>query len=105
METTLEDASRKRKRVYSSRHQLRRDMGAGLVSGSSTGYDKDFHCMICQRDVSMESRGAAEFFRHFFGKRHWQLDVVYRVQIDITVFNRLMDPMILSETQLAECRD
>ena len=71
-----------------------------FVSGSSTGSDKLFHCMICQRDVSMESRGAAEFARHFFGKRHWELDVAYRVQNNLPVFNRLMDPMELSEAQL-----
>ena len=71
-----------------------------FVSGSSTGSNKLFHCMICQRDVSMESRGAAEFARHFFGKRHWELDVTYRVQNNLPVFNRLMDPMELSEAQL-----
>ena len=75
-----------------------------FVSGSSTGSDKLFHCMICQRDVSMESRGAAEFSRHFFGKRHWQLDVTYRVQNGLPVYNRLMDPMTLSEVQVEEYR-
>ena len=111
MEMTLDSASRNRKRVYSPRHRLRRDMVTGhpifelFVSGSSTGSDKAFHCMICQRDVSMESRGAAEFSRHFFGKRHWQLDVAYRVRNDMPVYNRLMDPMILSESQVAEYRD
>ena len=108
---TLDSASRSRKRVYSPRNRLRRDMVTGhpifelFVSGSSTGSDKAFHCMICQRDVSMESRGAAEFSRHFFGKRHWQLDVAYRVRNDMPVYNRLMDPMILSESQVAEYRD
>ena len=75
------------------------------VSGSSTGSNKAFHCMICQRDVSIESRGAAEFSCYFFDKQHWQLDVTYWVQNDMPVVNRLMDPMILSETQLAEYRD
>ena len=110
MESTLEGAERGRKRVYSPRSRLRRDMVTGnpiyelFVSGSSTGSDKLFHCMICQRDVSMESRGAAEFSRHFFGKRHWQLDVTYRVQNGLPVYNRLMDPMTLSEVQLEEYR-
>ena len=35
-------------------------------------------------------------------KRHWQLDLTYRVQHDLPVFNRLMDPMELSETQVAD---
>ena len=101
MESTLEGATQGRKRAYSPRNRLRRDMVSGhpvfelFVSGSSTGSDKLFHCMICQRDVSMESRGPAEFARHFFGKRHWVLDVTYRVQNDMPVFNRLMDPVTL----------
>ena len=108
---TLDEASRSRKRVYSPRNRLRRDMVAGhlifelFVSGSSSGSDKAFHCMICQRDNSMESRGPAEFSRHFFGKRHWQLDVANRVRNDIPVLNRLMEHMVLSENQLSEYRN
>ena len=95
METTLEGADWNRKRVCNSRHRLQRDLVTGnpifelFVSGSSTGSDKLFHCMICQRDFFIESRGAAEFSRHFFGKQHWQLDVTYRVQNGLPVFNRL----------------
>ena len=101
---------RQRKRVYSMRKRLRRDMIGDnpiyqlFVSGSSTGCDKHFFCMICHRDVSMESRGALEFSQHFFGKRHWQLDVTYRVQNNLPVFNRLMDPMELTDTQLEDYR-
>ena len=111
MESTLEGATRGRKRAYSRRNRLRRDIVSGhpvfelFVSGSSTGSDKVFHCMICQREVSMESRGPGEFTRHFFGKRHWVLDVTHRVQNDMPVFNRLMDSIVLTETQLAEYRD
>ena len=111
MESTLEGATRGRKRAYSPRNRLRRDKVSGhsvfdlFVSGSSTGCDKSFHCMICQRDVSMESRCPADVTRHFFGKQHWVLDVTYRVQNDMPVFNRLMDPMVLTEAQLAEYRD
>ena len=111
MEMTLDDASRSRKRKYSPRNRLRRDMVTGnpifelFVSGSNTGSDKTFHCMLCQRDVSMESRGAAEFTRHFFGKRHWQLDVAYRVRNNMPIYNGLMDPMVPNESQLAEYRE
>ena len=38
----------------------------------------------------MESRGPAEIARNFFGKRHYVLDVTYRVQNDMPVLNRLM---------------
>ena len=41
----------------------------------------------------------------FFGKRHWQLDVTYRVQNGLPVYNRLMDPMVLSDAQLEEYRN
>ena len=71
-----------------------------FVSGCRTGSDKLFHCMICQRDVSMESRGRAEFARHFFGKRHWEMDVTYRVQNNLPILNRLMESMELSESQV-----
>ena len=53
----------------------------------------------------MESRGALEFSRHFFGKRHWQLDVTYRVQNNLPVFNRLMDPKELTDAQLEDYRN
>ena len=89
VEASLEEIlspQRQRKRVYSLQKRLRCDMIGDnpiyqlFVSGSSTGCDKHFFCMICHRDVSMESRGSLEFGRNFFGKRHWQLDVTYRVQ-------------------------
>ena len=108
VETSLEGIAlpqRQRRRVYSSRHRLRRNMFGDnpiyqlFVSGSSTGSDKLSFCKICHRDVSMESRMASKFARHFFGKRHWQLDVTYRVQHDLPVFNRLKDPLELSEAQ------
>ena len=116
VEANLEEISspqrqRKRKRVYGMRKRLRRDMIGDnpiyqlFVSGSSTGCDKHFFCMICHRDVSMESRGALEFSRHFFGKQHWQLDVTYRVQNNLPVFNRLMDPMELTDAQLEDYRN
>ena len=58
--------------------------------------------MICHRDVSVESRGAGEFGRPFFGKRHWLLDITYRVQNNLLTYNRLMDPMELSAAQVDE---
>ena len=56
--------------------------------------------MIGHRDVSMESQRAAEFTRHFFGKRYWDLDVTYCVQNNLPIFNCLMDPVELSEAQV-----
>ena len=106
VEASLDELSlpqRQLKRLYSLRKRLRRDMIGDnpifqlFVSGSSTGSDNYFFCMICHRDVSMESRGALEFRRHFFGKRHWQLDVMYRVQNNLSIFIRLMDPMELTD--------
>ena len=96
---------RQNKRVHSSRNRLRREMVRGhpvlelFVSGSSTGSDKLFFCTICHRDVSMDTQGAGELTHHFFGDRHWQADVTYRVHTGIARFNILMDPIELSETQ------
>ena len=111
VETSLEGVvapQHQRRGVNSSRNRLRRDMVGDnpiyqlFASGSNTGSDKLFFCKICHRDVSMESHGASEFSRHFFGKRHWQLDVTYRVQHDLPIFNRLMDPIELSEAQVSD---
>ena len=77
-----------------------------FVSATSTVLsDNAFFCTIYHRDVSIESRGAAEFGRHFYGDRHWQRDVTYRVQNGLTVFNRLMDPLVLSDAQLDDYRN
>ena len=69
-----------------------------FVSGASTGSEKHFFCTICHKDVSMETRGAGELVRPFSGRRHWQADVTYRVHQGLPVFNKLMDPLELSES-------
>ena len=77
VETCLENAgtSRPCTRSYSSRNRLRRDMLKGhpvselFVTGSSTGVATSFHCTICERDVSMETRGVGELGRQFMGVR------------------------------------
>ena len=110
VETRLENASvvRRRTRTYSARNRLRRDMVKGhpvfelFVTGSSTGVATSFYCTICERDVSMESRGVGELARHFLGVRHWNRDITYRVHHDMPVFNRLMDPIELSTAQRDE---
>ena len=95
-------------RKYSSRHHLRKDMVGNhpvfslFVSGASNWSASRFHCMICKRDVSMQSRGAREFFRHFSGDRHWSRDVAYRVHHGMPVFDQLMKPLELTSEQRAE---
>ena len=95
-------------RKSSSRHYLRKDMVGNhpvfslFVSGASNGSASRFHCMICKRDVSMQSRGAREFVRHFSGDRHWTRDVAYRVQHGMPVFDQLMKPLELTSEQRAE---
>ena len=111
MEHRLESVTssqRQKKRTYSSRNRLRRDIVRGhpvlehFVSGSSTGSEKHFFCTICHKDVSMETRGAGDLVRHFSGPRHWQTDVTYRVHQGLPVFNKLMDPLELSESQRSD---
>ena len=106
MEQCLEAAAptlRRPKRSYSSRH--RRDVVGNhpfyslFVSGSGVGSDEKLYCRICHRDVSMRSRGAGEFSRHFNEDRHWQADVKYRVREGLPVYNKLMDPLELSAEQ------
>ena len=67
-----------------------------FVSGSSSGSATSVHSMICRRDVSMQSRVAREFIRHFSSDRHWLRDVTYRVQHDLPVYNQLLDPLKLT---------
>ena len=52
----------------------------------------------------MRSHGAAEFVRHLGSKGHWSRDVTYRVHMELPVYNKLMEPMELSATQVAENR-
>ena len=73
-----------------------------FVSGSSTGVATRFHCMICRRDVSMQSHGDKEFTRHYSSDRHWERDVAYRVQNDTPTYDHQMEPMNLSTGQRDE---
>ena len=110
MESSLEAVALRESpvRKYSSRHHLRKDMVGNhpvfsvFVSGASNGSASRFHCMICKRDVSMQSRGAREFVRHFSRDRHWSRDVAYRVQHGMPVFDQLMKPLELTSEQRAE---
>ena len=92
---------------YSSRYHLRKDMVGDhpifslFVSGASNGSSSLFHCMICKRDVSMLSRGAKEFVRHYSGERHWSRDVAFRVQQGLPVFDQLMKPLELTSEERA----
>ena len=82
------------------RHHLRKDMVGD--SGASNGSALRFHCMICKRDVSMQSREAREFVRHFAGDHHWSRNVAYRVQHGMPVFDQLKKPLELTSEQSAE---
>ena len=109
MESSLESVALRGSPVkkYSSRHHLRKDMVGDhpiftlFVSGASNGSASRFHCMICKRDVSMLSRGAREFVRHYSGDRHWSRDVAYRVQQGLPVFDQLMKPLELTSKERA----
>ena len=110
MESSLEAVALRETPVkkYSSRHHLRKDMVGDhpifslFVSGASDGSATRFHCMICKRDVSMQSRGSREFIRHYSGDRHWIRDVTYRVQQGLPVFDQLMKPLELTSNERDE---
>ena len=102
--------SPKKKKNYSSRNYLRKDMVAGneilgeFVSGSKNGLSTYFFCTMCERDVSMVSRGANELVRHFTSDRHWQRDVTYRVHKGMPVFNQLRQLITLTDEELSQYR-
>ena len=75
-----------------------------FVSGANNGKGTYFHCRVCKRDVGLKAQGSGEFARHFQSDGHWFKDVRYRVHMGLPVLNRLMEPMELSESQLAEYR-
>ena len=50
----------------------------------------------------MKTLGAGELTRQVSGDRHWQADVTYRIHQGLPVFNKLKDPIELSETQKAD---
>ena len=102
--------SRTKAKKYSRKNMLSKRMLSlhpayrDFVSGSKTGAGTHFHCLVCKRDVAMGSQGSREFARHFQSDSHWDKDVVYRVHMGMPVLNKLMEPLQLSEEQLAEYR-
>ena len=100
--------SKKRVRKYSSRYALRREMLTlnpvfpDFASGSSTGAATHFYCKVCHRNLKMVARGPGEFVRHFSSDGHWFKDVTYRVHMGLQVYNRMLEPVTLTEAQRAE---
>ena len=107
VETSLENVSpsRRRSRPQNLRNRLRRSMVKDhpvveqFVSGSSSGVETAFFCTICQRDVSIATKGIRENSRHFASDKHWVLDETYRVHQGLQVYNKLLDPMEVSDVQ------
>ena len=77
---------------------------ADFVTGAKDGKGTHFHCRVCDRDVAMKAHGSGEFSRHFRSDAHWYKDVTYRVHMGLEVPNRLMEPLELSDSQLADYR-
>ena len=101
-------SARGKGKKYSSRNVLHRRMLSlhpafpHFVSGAKNGKGSYFHCRVCKRDVGMKAQCSGEFARHFQSDGHWFKGVTYRVHMGLPVLNRLMEPMELSEGQLAE---
>ena len=99
-----------KKRKYSKRNLLNRRMLSAhesfkdFVTGAKSGSDERFFCRICKRDVTIRTHGVSEIIRHFGSVGHWRRDVTYRVHMDMPVYNKLLEPITLTETQLAENR-
>ena len=109
-ETVGSQLGNKITKKYSSRKLLHRRMldlhpaYKSFVSGAKNGQATYFHCLVCRRDVAMIAHGSGEFGPHFVSDKHWLKDVAYRVHMGLPVLNRLMEPMVLTEAQLAEYR-
>ena len=50
----------------------------------------------------MKALGAGEFKKHFSSDGHWYRDMRYRVHMGLPVYNRLLEPMELSASQIAD---
>ena len=98
----------RRTRTYGSHKHLHKRMLAlhpvypDFVSGPKCGKPTVFFCRLCQRDVRMKAHCAGEFKRHFSSDGHWYRDVSYRVHMGLPVYNRLLEPMELSASQVAD---
>ena len=90
-------SKRPKEKKYSSRNYLHRRM-----LNLHPAFPDFFFCRVCRRDVGMKAHGSGEFARHFQSDSHWFKDVTYRVHMKLPVLNRLMEPMELSASQLAE---
>ena len=101
-------SKRPKEKKYSSRNYLHRRMlnlhpaFPDFVSGPRSGNGNFFFCRVCRRDVGMKAHGSGEFARQFQSDSHWFKDVTYRVHMKLPLLNRLMEPMELSASQLAE---
>ena len=111
VEASLENVSPARRRPprpQNVRNRLRRSMVKDhpifelFVTGSSSGVETAFFCTLCQRDVSIATKGVREISRHFSSDKHWLLDATYRVHQGLQVYNKLLDPMELSDAQTKE---
>ena len=97
--------STKKVKKYSSRNDLRRDMlelnpfYKDFVSGPKCGSGKFFFCRV---SFGMKAQGVGEFARHFRSDGHRYNDVTFRVHMGLPVLNRLMEPMVLSDNQIAD---
>ena len=80
----------------------RHSVFADFVTGAKTGKAMHFHCSVRGRDAAIKAHGSGEFSRHFRSDEHLFRDVIYRVHMGLQVLNRLMKPMELSDSQLAD---
>ena len=61
-------------------------------------------CRVCKRDVTIRAHGSSEIDRYFGSAGHWRRDVTYGVRMDLPVYNEMLEPMTLSESQLSDYR-
>ena len=104
VDTSLENASPSRRpsRPQNPRNRLRRSMIKDhpvVELFVSSGVETAFFFTICQQDVSIATKGVRDIGRQFASDKHRLLDVTYRVHQGLQVYNKLLDPMELSDAQ------
>ena len=100
----------RRTRTYGShKHLLKRMLALhpaypDFISGAKYGKPTFFLCGVGQRDMWSQAHDAGEFKRHFSSDGHWYRDVSYRVHMGMPVYNRLLEPLQPTASQIVDFR-
>ena len=92
----------RRKRRQTEQHVLRKEMAGHAITQLvvSQRSDKDpngFNCAICQKDISFQSRGEPEIWRHFSRKSHYLRNRRYRLDHEDAIYTPQVDEVKVAD--------